>query len=260
MKKIWLGLLLIANGALAQTDDSILIKKISDEILVRGKAYENLRVLCKTVGARLSGSQQMYQAEEWGVAALKQAGATKVYLQECMVPYWIRGGKDIAWINYKDAAGKPVKESLDVLALGNSLGSGKNGVKASVILINNFDELEKRKDELKGKIVFYNYPFNPSYVQTFKAYGESGIYRRTGPSRAAKYGAVAVVIRSMSGSTDNNPHTGATLYDTTLPKIPCAAMGLKDADKLSKLLESGKQIELYYQSNARFSPIQKGIM
>lgn len=255
MKKIWLGLLLlIANGALAQTDDSMFIKKISDEILVRGKAYENLRVLCKTVGARLSGSPQMYKAEDWGVAALKQAGATKVYLQECMVPHWVRGGKDIALIAYKDAAGKSAKESLDVLALGNSLGSGKNGVKAPVILINNFDELEKRKDEIKGKIVFYNYPFNPSYVQTFRAYGESGVYRRTGPSRAAKYGAIAVLIRSMTGSTDNNPHTGATQYDTTLPKIPCAAMGLKDANKLSQLLESGKQVELYYQSNARFLP------
>jgi carboxypeptidase Q len=254
MKRLLLGLLLLGNGVMAQNDDSLLIKKISDEILSSGKAYENLRTLCKTVGARLSGSPQMYKAEEWGLSCLKEAGAVKVYLQDCLVPHWVRGGKDIAWVAYTDAKGKPVKEYLDVLALGNSLGTGKNGVKAKVILINNFDELEKRKEEVKGKIVFYNYPFNPTYIQTFRAYGESGAYRRNGPSRAAKYGALAVVIRSMTASTDNNPHTGATQYDTTLPKIPCAAMGLKDADKLSKLLADGKQMELYYQSNARFFP------
>ncbi len=254
MKRFLLGLILLGNGAMAQSDDSLLIKKISDEILSSGKAYENLRTLCKTVGARLSGSSQMYKAEEWGLACLKEAGAGKVYLQDCLVPHWVRGGKDVAWVTYTDANGKPVKEYLDVLALGNSLGTGKNGVKAQVILINDFDELEKRKEEVKGKIVFYNYPFNPTYIQTFRAYGESGAYRRSGPSRAAKYGALAVVIRSMTASADNNPHTGATQYDTTLPKIPCAAMGLKDADKLSKLLAGGKQMELYYQSNARFLP------
>ncbi len=254
MKRWLLGLLLLGHGVMAQSDDSLLIKRISDEILSSGKAYENLRTLCKTVGARLSGSPQMYKAEEWGLASLRDAGAGKVYLQDCLVPHWVRGGKDMAWVMYMDAKGKPVKEYLDVLALGNSLGTGKNGVKAKVILINNFDELEKRKEEIKGKIVFYNYPFNPTYLQPFRAYGESGLYRRSGPSRAAKYGALAVVIRSMSASTDNHPHTGATQYDSTLPKIPCAAMGLRDADKLSKLLADGKQIELYYQSNARFLP------
>ena len=238
----------------AQTEDSLFISKIADEILVSGKSYENLRVLCKTVGGRLSGSAQMYKAEAWGLSTLKAAGAEKVYLQECMVPHWTRAGKDKAWYTYKDAAGKPVTEKLDVLALGNSMGTGKQGVKAAVVYCNNFDDLEKQKDNIKGKIVFFNYPFNEKYVESFRAYGESGIYRRSGASRAAKYGAIAIVIRSMSGSTDNNPHTGAMIYDTTLPKIPAAAMGLRDADKLSALLKDGKQIELYYKSNAHFLP------
>lgn len=87
-------------------------------------------------------------------------------------------GEDKAWIDYKDEKGKRVKTYLDVLALGNSLGTGKKSINAPVILITNFDELEKRKDEVKGKIVFYNYGFNPRYVQTGRAYGEAGAYRR----------------------------------------------------------------------------------
>jgi carboxypeptidase Q len=248
-------ILLCCNGlANAQPGDSLFISKIADEILVSGKSYENLRVLCKTVGARLSGSPQMYKAETWGLNTLKAAGADKVYLQECMVPHWVRDGKDEAWYSYTDASGKTTTEKLDVLALGNSQGTGKQGVKAELVYCNNFDDLEKQKDNIKGKIVFFNYPFNEKYIQPFRAYGESGIYRRSGPSRAAKYGAIAVVIRSLSGAADNNPHTGAMVYDSAYPKIPCAAMGLRDADKLSSLLKDGKKIALYYKSNAHFLP------
>ena len=249
---ILLGLTGMVKG---QSEDSLFISKIADEILVSGKIYDNLRVLCKTVGGRLSGSPQKYKAEEWGVRTLKEAGADKVWLQQCRVPHWVRGGKDEAWYTYKDAAGKTIKEKLDVLALGNSMGTAKNGVKAAVVYCNNFDDLEKQKDNIKGKIVFFNNRFNERYLQPFYAYGESGVYRRSGPSRAAKYGAIAVVIRSLSGSAaDNNPHTGTMVYDSNYAKIPCAAMGLRDADKLSGLFKEGKSIELYYRSNAHFLP------
>ena len=249
---MFLGLTGILN---AQSDDSLFISKVADEILVSGKIYDNLRVLCKTVGGRLSGSPQKFKAEEWGLKTLKEAGADKVWLQECKVPHWVRGGKDEAWYTYKDASGKIVKETLDVLALGNSEGTGKNGVKAGVIYCNNFDDLERQKDNVKGKIVFFNYPFNEKFLQAFYAYGDAGVYRRTGPSRAAKYGAVAVVIRSMSGSAaDNYPHTGAMVYDSSYAKIPCAAMGLRDADKLGAILKDGKSVELYYHSNAHMLP------
>ncbi len=241
-------------SARAQNDDSVIVSKIANEILVSGKVYSNLRELCKKVGGRLSGSPQMYRAEAWGMATLKDAGADNVYLQECMVPHWTRGGKDVAWYTYKDVNGKTIRETLDILALGNSMGTGKTGVKAGVVYCNNYDDLEKQKDIVKGKIVFFNYPFNEKYLETFRAYGEAGAYRRSGASRAAKYGAIAVVIRSMSGSTDNNPHTGAMVYDTTLPKIPAAAMGLRDADKLAAIMQDGKKVELFYQSNAHFLP------
>ena len=247
-------LLMTGTGVTAQSADSVFIAKMADEILTSGKIYDNLRVLCKTVGGRLAGSPQMVKAEEWGQHTLKDAGAVKVYLQQCMVPHWVRGGKDEAWFTYQGAGGKLTKETLDVLALGNSEGTGIKGVKASVVYCNNFDDLERKKDSIKGKIVFFNYPFNEKLLMPFLAYADAGKYRHAGPSRAAKYGALAVVVRSLSGSVDNNPHTGATEYDTAYPKIPCAAMGLRDADKLGKLLQDGKKVELYYKSNAHFLP------
>ncbi|MEO5999027.1 MAG: M20/M25/M40 family metallo-hydrolase [Chitinophagaceae bacterium] len=253
MFRLFLFLLLLKSGScVAQMTDSSFIRKIADEILVNGKAYDNLRVLCKTIGARLSGSSGMYKAEEWAEKTLKNMGADKVYLQECLVPRWVRGGKDEAVIIYEDGKGKPVKATLDVLAIGNTSGTGMGGIKAAVILIHDFEELENRKDEIKGKIVFYSASFNPRYVETGYAYGETGVYRRSGPSRAARYGALAIMTRSLSESTDNNPHTGATIYDTSLPKIPAVAMGLKDADNLYRLFSAGKKVEAYIKTMAHF--------
>lgn len=219
---------------MAQSDDSITIKKISDEIFLNGKAYENLRVLTKTIGGRIAGSPQMYQSEAWGEKALREAGADKVWLQECKVPHWTRGAKESATL----VSGNK-KMNLDVLALGNSVGSDGKTIKAPVLLINSFEELEQKKDQVKGKIVFYNYKFNSTFVRTFQAYGDASKYRGEGPSRAAKYGAVGVLVRSMSHATDNNPHTGSTRYVDSLPKIPAMAVGLRDADAMAAILEKG---------------------
>jgi carboxypeptidase Q len=236
-----------------QQEDSLLIRKIADEVFENGKAYDNLRVLCKTVGGRVAGSPQMLKAEAWGVKALQQAGADKVWLQECMVPHWVRGAKEEAYFMVGNT-----KVSLDVLALGNSIGSSPKGILAPVILINNFDELEQRKDEIKGKIVFYNYKFNNKLVKTFQAYGDASRYRGQGPSRAAKYGALAVLVRSMSHAADNNPHTGGMNYDTNYAKIPAAAVGLRDADKLAAAIGANKSIKLFLKTNAKMLPDEKG--
>ncbi len=226
---IALGFLFTVNS-FSQKDDSLMIKKISDEILTNGKAYDNLRTLTKNIGGRLAGSPQMLLAEQWGEKLMKESGADKVIMQECKVPHWVRGGRDMAKVKGKN-------KDLDVVALGNSMGSGKKGVTAQVLLINSFDELEKKKDDVKGKIVFYNYKFNPTFVQTFRSYGDASPYRGNGPSRAAKYGAKAVIVRSMSHSVDNNPHTGATRYVDSFPKIPAVAIGLRDADWLADELQ-----------------------
>src|SRR6187549_2507270 len=237
MKKtliIAISFLLVTNG-FSQAEDSIIIKKISDEILTNGKAYDNLHYLTKQIGGRLSGSPQMVKAERWGVTLMKESGADKAWLQECTVPHWVRGGKDKAEVTYNGASKGARnllvnKKELDVLALGNSEGTKNKALTAKAILVNSFDELEKKKDSLKGMIVFYNYKFNQSYVNPFLAYRDAGGYRGSGASRAAKYGALGVIVRSMSHSADNNPHTGATRYDTTYAKIPALAVGLRDAD------------------------------
>ncbi len=231
-------------AAIAQNEDSVFLRRLANEILLNSKAYENLRVLTKTIGGRLAGSPQMVKAEAWGLSAMKAANADAAWLQQCMVPHWVRGGKDEATAEWqgmkagqKTTAGSKAK--LDVIALGNSMGSIKP-LKAEVIEIKDFADLESKKDIVKDKIVFYNYKFDPTFVRTFQAYGDAGRYRREGPSRAAKYGAKAVIVRSISGSTDNNPHTGSTTYNDSFAKIPAIAVGLKDAEALSKTLTSAK--------------------
>ena len=169
----------------AQTEDSIFIKRISDEILTNGKAYENLRHLTKKIGTRLAGSPGMVKSEQWGLKVMQESGADKAWMQECMVPHWVRGGKDIASAAYipdrREVKSGPyptsIKRELDIVALGNSAGTGNNALTEEVVLINSFDELEKRKEEVKGKIVFYNYKFNPTYVNTFLSYRDAGQYR-----------------------------------------------------------------------------------
>jgi len=235
-------------------EDSLFIRRLADEVLVHGKAYENLRVLTKTIGARLSGSPQYYQAEGWGQAALQSAGAEQVWLQECLVPHWVRGGRDSASRIISGRPTDPKEDMLHVLALGNSVGTPEEGITAPVVLIHSFSELELRKKELKGKIVFYNYPFNPQFVETFRAYADAVRYRVMGASNAARYGALAVLVRSISASVDNNPHTGSLLYNDSFPKIPAAALGLRDADKLAALLEQGTPVGVYLRTGAHMLP------
>ncbi len=260
MRKIQLGFLafFICSYCLGQKEDSLMIRHIANEILLHGKAYDNLHDLTKKIGGRLTASPQFYKAEQWGLKTLQQSGADKSWLQECVIPHWIRGGKDIAEARFTTAStGRsnviPGKKSLDVIALGNSIGTGPKGVTANVIEVKSFDDLEAKKDEVKGKIVFYNYKFNPTFISTFGAYGDAVQYRGNGPSRAAKYGALAVIVRSMSESVDNNPHTGALSYDTTLPKIPAIAIGLKDADWLSSTI-ANKKLKVFLKTGGKFLP------
>jgi carboxypeptidase Q len=231
--------LIFAFAANAQNEDSVFIRRIADEILLNGKAYDDLHYLTKQIGGRLSGSPQMVKAEQWGLKTLQSLNPDKAWLQECMVPHWVRGGKDEAIVLNGNQ-----KKSLDVIALGNSLGSGANGVSGNLIEVKSFEDLESKKDQVKGKIVFYDYHFNQKFIRTFEAYGDAVQYRGAGPSEAAKYGAIGAIVRSMSESTDNNPHTGSLRYDSNYKMIPAVAVGLKDADWLSNEL---KQVNVSVQ-------------
>ena len=257
MKKIFsvLALVLILTDSKAQNDDSVFIRRLADEILENGKAYEDLRHLTKKIGGRLAGSPQMVQAEQWGLKTFHSLNPDKAWLQECTVPHWVRGGKDeTAALYKKNASDKNLtRRSLNVIALGNSKGSGAKGVKAEVIEIKSFDDLESKKDLVKDKVVFYNYKFNPKFVRTFEAYRDANAYRGSGASRAAKYGAKAVIVRSMSHSTDNHPHTGGMRYDSAYPLIPAVAIGLQDADWLSEQLSKGN-VSVHLKTFGYFLP------
>lgn len=230
--------------------DSIIIKKMSDEIMTNGKAYELLRQLTKQIGGRLAGSPQQQNAAIWGKRNMESFAADKVYMQPCKTPNWQRGGKD--FVSVVRVNGKAMNRPLAALALGNSLGS--NGlVEAELLAVADFDELEKRKDEVKGKIVYYHSMFDPTIVQTFGAYGKAGIYRGTGASRAAKYGAIGVMLHSLSSAPDNAPHTGGMKYDEDYPKIPAVALGPNDAKELYANAKKGT-IRVQMQTYGYFLP------
>ena len=230
--------------------DSIIIKKMSDEIMTNGKAYDLLRQLTKQIGGRLAGSPQQQNAAIWGQRNMAACAPDKVFMQPCKTPNWQRGGKDFASV--VSVNGKAMNRPLAALALGNSLGS--NGlVEAELLTVADFDELEKRKAEVKGKIVYYHSMFDPNIIQTFGAYGKMGVYRSTGASRAAKYGAVGVMLHSLSTAPDNAPHTGGMKYDEDYPKIPAVALGPNDAKELYANAKKGT-IRVQMQTYGYFLP------
>jgi carboxypeptidase Q len=237
---------LCSLNLLAQKEDSITIK-----VLTNGTAYENLRYLCKKIGPRLSGSANAQKAVEATARMLKDAGADTVYLQPCMVPHWVRGEKEKGNIQLANG----IKHDLKLCALGNSLGTGKKGVTAPVIEVKSFTELDVLGTSvIKGKIVFLNFPMNPTYVETFRAYGESGIARWAGPSQAAKYGAVATMVRSMASNPDDYPHTGVMQYNDSFPRIPAVAISTNDAIWLSKQLKLKMVLTAYIQNTSAMLP------
>jgi len=251
---IFLACSLYFFSGFAQSDDSLMIKKISDEILLNGKSHQNLYSLCKTVGGRLSGSAGMYKAEAWGLKVLQEAGAENVHLQACMVQHWVRGKKEFA--GYKTKKPNTVPE-FNIASLGGAVGTGDKGVSAQVIEVKSFDELNARKDEVKGKIVFYNYPFNKTLLRS--AYGDAVRYRANGASAAAKYGAVAVIVRSVTAAYDDFPHTGALRYNDSFPKIPAVAISTKGAELLSGYIKNAYKSEnLFIRTNCNMLPDTTG--
>lgn len=250
MKNICFILIVLISSLqlIAQQDDSVIIRKIANDILISGKAYDDLRYLCKEIGPRLSGSSNAQKSVEATARMLKEAGADTVYLQPCMVPHWVRGEKEQGIIQWGTN-----KKSLNVCALGMSIGTAAGGIKSEIIEVANFDELKKLGEEkIKGKIVFFNYPMKPELI--FGGYGDAVRYRGNGPIEAAKLGAVAVMIRSVTHALDDNPHTGSTRYDSTVKKIPAMACSTKDAEWLHDLLVKEKKVEMYMKMNCERLP------
>lgn len=252
MKKSFLFLLIgfqvCFNGYAQVNQDSLMVKKISDDIFMNGQAYSNLKYLCKKVGPRLSGSAGAALAIEQTARMLREAGADTVYLQPCMVPKWERGAKEVGRATLSNGKSMP----LNIVALGMSVGTAAAGITASVVEVKSFTELDAMgADKIKGKIVFYNFRMDPRHINTFRAYGEAGIYRSQGPSRAAALGAIGVIVRTLSPVIDDNPHTGATRYDENQPKIPAVAISTMGAEELSKAIAAKQIKQVYIKTNCK---------
>ena len=255
MKKYLLSLSLVLVSAFlfAQTGDTAVIKKIADEIMSNGTAYTNLHKLCKQVGSRLSGSPQFAKSVRMVSQFMKEAGADTVYLQQCLVPHWVRGDKEQGSLLL--ASGQ--KHTLKLTALGTSIGTGAKGITGDVVEVKTMGELTALGKALKGKIVFFNFKMNPRYINSFQAYGESGVARRAGPAQASKYGAICVMVRSLSNTLNDNPHTGTTRYNDSFPKIPGVAISTNDAEFLDRELSKGK-VKAYIKTNCKTFPDAPG--
>lgn len=248
MRKLpYIILLLIPLLADAQ-DHSATIKSIYDHQLTESPVYENLRYLCKEIGHRLSGSPQAAAAVEYTRQLMESYGFDTVYLQPVMVPHWIRGKKEITRVTNSVIKGT---FELNSIALGNSVGTGPDGVLAEVVEVKSIEEVNELGKKLTGKIVFYNGEMDPTLINTFSAYGGAVVQRAYGASEAGKFGAKAVIVRSMTNRRDDIPHTGSLVYKPLMPQIPAVAISTNDADKLSNLLKNQEGLKIYLETHCQ---------
>ena len=243
----FLFLLLFSLSGKTQQNDSIYFRQMYDFALTESSCYSNLRVLCKTVGHRLSGSENAEKAVLWGEKTMRELGFDTVYLQEVMVPHWVRGKESLTVkVKFAENSGGFQDNlsgvSLNVTALGGSVGTdGK--LEGELIEVKSFEELKSLGEKnIKGKIVFMNRPMDEKNIVTFKSYGGCVDQRASGASEAARYGAIGVIIRSVTQADDDHPHTGSLQYNDSLPKIPAAAISTQIADQISQQMARGNKI------------------
>ncbi|MEL6809806.1 MAG: M28 family peptidase [Bacteroidota bacterium] len=233
--------------------DSITIRNIYDMALLHGKSYDWLDHLSNQIGGRLSGSLEAERAVAYTKEELDKLGLDKVWLQEVMVPKWTRGIPEYAFI--ETAPG--ITSVQDICALGGSVPTPDGGLKAEVIEVQGIDDLkEYGRERIEGKIVFYNRPMQANLVNTFSAYGGCVDQRYAGAMEAAKYGAVGVVVRSMSLRLDDFPHTGSMTYGDTpvSQRIPACAISTNGAEYLSSALRLKPDLKFYFKQNCRVFP------
>jgi len=236
--------------AKAQQSDSLIISKIIHQALTNSECHPRLKYLCKNIGPRLSGSLNGEKAVEYVNQLCVEQKLDTTFLQPVTVPHWVRGEKEQA---YYKVNGK--KSTVAICALGGSIATSKKGICAPVIEVHDFDELKALgREKIEGKIVFMNHSMKSSFVHTFDAYGEAAGFRSATAQNAAKYGAVGVVVRSMTLALDNNPHTGAMGYNDTIIKIPACAISTMGAEQLSAAIKNNSQVEFYFKQSCEKFP------
>lgn len=241
--------LLAAFSLAAQSDeDAFMLKRIHTTALTQGKAYPWLTHLSEKIGGRLAGSPQAEAAVAYTRDELEALGLDKVWLQPCMVPHWERGAAETVKVTQ---SGRQPERVLQALALGNSGPSGPHGVQGPVIEVRSLEEVELLADRIPGSIVFFNRPMDEGEYHTFHAYGKAVDQRVYGPAKAAQYGALGTLVRSMTTRLDAHPHTGVTLFPENIDPIPAAAISTLDADWLSQELKKGFEREVFLQTNCQ---------
>jgi hypothetical protein len=225
-----------------QNEDASFVRKIADNILKSNSCSDNFHFLTKNIGGRMAGSPAMGKAEQWVKEELKKAGADSVWLQACKVNHWERGGKDSAFISYTAENGQKTRKSLHAAALGNSLGSGSSALKAPLLMVNSFEELGQKKEEASGKIIFFGPRFKDG-ENPINEYSRLAKYRTMGAAEAAKYGAKGVIVRSLTNSIDDHPHTGGQHVDPNVPPIPAIAVSTNDANIIEQQCLKGNAVD-----------------
>lgn len=240
---IFIGFSLSANGQ----SDSIQLRKIYDEALLHGEGYENLKYLCKEIGHRLSGSEGAEKAVQWSKELMLSYNLDTVWLEPVMVPKWVRGKKETCRIVQEN-------KSLDVLALGFSVGT--NGkLKANVVEFSTLNDLKNAPvGSLTGKIAFLNAPMDARFIDTFNAYSGAAAGRVYGPSIASERGAAGFVMRSVALRDEDFPHTGVMVHAEGVDSIPSFALSTNAANYLHKALNSNPNLELELEAHCKLYP------
>lgn len=224
---------------------------ITDTALADAQAYSMLKELCYDIGPRLCGSPQAAAAVEWSRQTMMKLGFDNVHLQPVMVPHWERGKiEEAAIVNSSMVGTVPIA----IAALGGSVATPEMGIMAEVIEVQSLKEAASLGKKAQGKIVFYNRPMNPKTMNTFAAYGNAVDQRTLGAIEAARVGAAAVLVRSVTTKMDKVPHTGLMQYDETVPKIPAAAISTIDAELLSKLIKQEKNVRVRIRLDCQSYP------
>ncbi|MEZ4802350.1 MAG: M20/M25/M40 family metallo-hydrolase [Gelidibacter sp.] len=250
MKHILFAVIIFFSIQLTAQNDADIIKQIYSTSLTDGKSYTWLDHLSNEIGSRLSGSLGAEQAVEYAKAEMDKLGFDKVWLQPVMVPKWVRGAPEFAYIETSPGT----TMSVNICALGGSVETPNAGVKANVIEVKSLKELQTLgKEKIEGKIVFFNRPMQADLINTFEAYSGAVDQRGSGAKEAVKYGAVGVIVRSMNLRLDDFPHTGAMNYGD-LPvsqRIPAAAISTNDAEKLSGMLALNADLKFFFRQNCQ---------
>lgn len=213
-------------------------QRIFYHALTTEQSYQWLRSLCKDIGPRLAGTPGDLKAVEWSVALMKRLGFDTVYTLPVEVRHWERGRESaVARVGRQ-------KISLNVMALGGSVSTGRHPLRAEVIEVRDFDHLKELGEKVRGRIVFFNYRMRKDYISTGAGYGDAVKYRWSGAVEASKYGAVAVLIRSVTTLADDHPHTGVMTYEGAETKIPAGALSYLAADRLEKIIRENQHSEL----------------